>query len=356
MRNHPPHFPPNIDSDVEPVYSADGRRIAFRSEATILHYFDGNSWQRFSSFAITGSHDNGNALGPPWCSSDGSLMFNTGRQATWRMDGQGKWASGPFQSHYPNDMWSEGGERHPQVSPPHGCVTKSPESCVQDNLGTYWLTWKGHLYHAAPGHCVPVFSPGEANPFTTPQQLWQVFLDSQGNALIESFSRNSPDWYIVRARTPPPHTTIALKQPASDSFLASLDAHTTATVTFRAKLDDGPWQDAETDPVFLEHLPNGPHVLQVEATDDQLNTDPAPARVDLSVHVDPAMQMTELLAELSDADYDMRKRAVAALALQPVSMEAALRKARETASDEQQWWIDVALQEIEARDPVPANL
>jgi hypothetical protein len=53
------------------------------------------------------------------------------------------------------------------------------------------------------------------------------------------------------------------------------------------------------------------------------------------------------VAQLFAPDFSKREVAVDALARQPATALPALRKARETATDDQRWWIDATIQECE---------
>jgi HEAT repeat protein len=104
---------------------------------------------------------------------------------------------------------------------------------------------------------------------------------------------------------------------------------------------------SKTNSLSLDHLANGSHVLKVTAIDDQLNRDATPATATFEVKIDSAKQVALLIALLRHPDFERRKEAVQALARQPARAAPALQAARETANEEQRWWIDAALQEIE---------
>jgi len=80
--------------------------------------------------------------------------------------------------------------------------------------------------------------------------------------------------------------------------------------------------------------------------DDQLQMATA-GPVKFKTFIDVNLQLARLIAQLSSPDYELRKAAVLALARQPVTARAALKKSRIKADEPTQWWIAAALQEIE---------
>jgi hypothetical protein len=346
LRNDPPHFLANDWFLHDPQYSPDGKRIACRSGVIQIDYYDGTKWQSLERNQITGEK-NVSALGPPWFDPSGKLCITMRNRMTWQMDDAGKWSQIAFQSHFPDDIWSEGPSGEPHPAPPDGCVTSQPQSIVVDNLGFFWLTWNGGLYRCMPGLCVNVFGPDEINPFHAMHLLRHVFVDPNGNAFLETASATM-ELFMIRPKSPPPKTRIVMSRKSADSFTARFDSQTGQPVTFQWQLDEGPLQLSKDPTLSLDHLSNGPHILKVTAIDGQLNTDPAPAVAKFEIKIDSASQMALLIAQLADPDFDKRKEAVQDLARQPAAtVMPALQAARETANDDQRWWIDAALQEIE---------
>ncbi len=269
------------------------------------------------------------------------------------MDEAGKWTEVPYVSHFPADIWSEDQNRSNHPVAPEGSVTDKPDSIVVDNQGTTWMTWQGALYKCADGLCVSVFGPDEINPFRASRQLREVFVDSRGNTFVLSASA-AMNRFMIKPKSSAPHTTIALKRRGEDSMTARFDPHSSGVVIFRWQLDDEPWQISKTDSVALDHLGNGAHVLKVVGLDDQLNADQVPATATFEIKIDSGKQLALLIAQLKDPDFDKRKEAIQALARQPAQAEPALKAARETANEDEQWWIDAALQEMEREKAVAA--
>ncbi len=353
LRDHPPHFPPNPLFAVDPQYGADGRRIAFRRDVGSILYYDGAAWQRFERRQITGKTDD-SALGPPWFDADGRLCVNLRDKTTRRRSDDGQWSEVPFQSRFPTDIWSEnsGNNRAVHPEPPEGCVTAEPDSIVQDNLGTYWLTWQGELYRAVPGHCAKVFVPGESSPFHTERKMRAVYVDNRGNALLGTTMAGTQN-FLLKPRSAPPRTTVAVVPIAADAVQVRFKVESALPVETRWQLDDGPWQVSRDNPLTLSGLANGKHRLRATSHDAELQAEGRPAETAFEIRIDPARQIADLVAGLADPDYARRKSSVDALALQPDLAVPALRAARQTADADRRWWIDATLGQIERTRNIP---
>jgi hypothetical protein len=353
LRDDLPHFLPGRMFDIDPQYTADRQRIAYRAGAAYVVYYDGSAWQRITYFQITGKNSD-SAVGPPWFDSAGHLRVNTRPKTSWSRDDAGKWSQVPFESRYPTDIWSENSNNHTEKpSPPEGCVTASPDSIVVDNLGTFWLTWQQALYKCIPGRCVKVFGADEINPFIVQRHLLQAFVDPRGNAFLLT-AGPAMNAFIVKPRSAPPRTVLVVAPVAQDSVRVRLRAAAGQPVEFRWRLDDGPWQSTDKDELPLDSLPAGGHRIAVSAVDAELQIETPPATASFEIKIDPDQQIAGFVAQLSDPDYDKRKAAVLALAMQPERAAAALHRAREMAGEETRWWIDAALQAIDNQKPAKA--
>ena len=346
-----------------PEYSPDHRRIAFREETRTYQvdkiwrsesfrnfwYYDGSLWRNININEIIGTTDEHSHLGPPWFDKDGLLCVNVkdGRdmKKTWRMDSAGKWVPVPFESHFPDDVWSEKPNPSPSNRPPipQGCVTDNPYSIVRDNHGVCWLTWQGGLYKAIPGKCVRVLRADEATPLKGRTYLREVYVDPAGNALINA-AQHTMVAFIVKSKSPPPHTRLELSRTSDDSVCVGILASSKDDLQFRWQLDDQDWKTTKESRIDLKGLPNGKHTLRISATDAELQSDAVPATATFTIHVDPELQLARFIKQLSDPDYDRRKEAIIALAMQPAAAEPALLKARKKANEDLKWWIDATLQ------------
>jgi hypothetical protein len=349
MGHQPPQFIENGTLDHQgPVYSPDLKRVAYRGGAAYIYYYDGTKWTHFGRWGITGNNQD-NAVGPPFFDNSGALLVNLRPHLSYRMDISGKWTQIPFHSLYPDDIWSEEGHHRGnpfRQTPPEGAITRNPDFCIKDNVGTWWLTWKGQLYRAVPGICVAEFGPDEVNPFTSHSLLNKVVVDKNGNALFPTGSETDP-FLMLRPKGHPPHTVVTLQRAGPDSFIAHLDPKTAGNAIFRWQLDNSDWQQGSNRDLSLDHLPNGTHTLSVLAMTQNLDIQVAPTVSTFETQIDASSQIDALILQLHDPDYDRRKAAVAALARQPDRALPALRQALANASGDNRWWLEVALQEVE---------
>ncbi len=76
---------------------------------------------------------------------------------------------------------------------------------------------------------------------------------------------------MLRPKGVAPSTRISMEKKGADAYVAHLDPQTSQPVSFRWRLDDSPWTVTKDVAITLDHQPNGAHVLQVTAVDDQLN-------------------------------------------------------------------------------------
>lgn len=67
-----------------------------------------------------------------------------------------------------------------------------------------------------------------------------------------------------------------------------------------------------------------------------------------TVEIDPQAQIQGMIKRLNDPDFTRREAAIVALKRQPAAAMKELKAARNLANEDQRWWIDAALQEIES--------
>ena len=331
-----------------PRYSTDKQRIAYRVPVfDYVHYFNGATWHIFRGSDITGWPGDHGHFNAPWFDARDMLCIsNRANNITWQCDENGKWSSVPYVAH-PSDNYDPIEKTKFRVDNlPEGCPIRNPHSIQTDNLGAFWFTKDANLYRCIGDQYVPVFAPAEVTPFNSDPDLLEVEVDSQGNAFIQILAAETRR-YLILAKRPAPHTTIALKRIDEDSLVATFDPHSDGIINFRWQLDDNEWNSTKSSAVTLHHLSNGPHIIRVVAIDDGLNMDSSPATAHCEIKINTDKQMALLIGQLTSPDYDLRKEAVQILSGEPKLSLPALLKAKTTANEEQLWWIEATLQEIE---------
>jgi hypothetical protein len=330
-----------------PSFSPDGR-ICYRDEWSQVRYFDGQKWLRWGRKEIEGT-DIPYLGSPAFFDHAGNVAVNIGGK-TWEFTEAKGWHMTDFEPGLGTDQERR---RRQSPAPPAGCDIGNPESIAQDRLGTYWLTYRGQLYRAISGLCLPQFSPHEHQPFIDSREVRKVLIDLEGNALLETYFHlysNVGEYVIVKARPPLPKTILRAIVTPSGAVEARFSTSNPGKVWFTWRVDDGPWAaPTHKAQATLEWLPNGKHRIEAEAIDERLQIAPTPTAALVEIHVDPREQISALINRLRDPDYSVRNAAVAALAHQPALALPLLRSAREKADTDQRWWIDAAIQQIEER-------
>ncbi len=183
--------------------------------------------------------------------------------------------------------------------PPPGAPTNQPESAAVDPDGVYWCTWQGNLFRCREGWCVPVFRPGQTQPFVDRRRLDSVLIDARGNVFVYTDER--PAYVVLTPPAPPPRTTLSLAPampgaPADrvEVRLGSDAGPLEGKVRFDWRIDNGAWQlvaaDVSPASVVLEGLPGGAHRFEARSLDAYLQTDAAPATLAFEVRADPQAQ------------------------------------------------------------------
>ena len=345
-KGHPVHFQYRWGARY-PSYSSDKLRIAYINWEGV-HFYNGSIWRLFRATDITGWPGDC-VFNPPWFDEKGTLCVSGQvNNLTWQYDESGRWASVPYVAH-PSDPYDPPEKPKFAVSDLQKAIAARFANTVRaDNLGGSWCTGAGNLYHCIGDKWVSVFEPGEITPFNANPAIFDADVDSRGNAFLNVFAGETHR-YLILAKYPAPQTTIALKQVDEDSYIATFDPHSDGVINFRWQLDDDEWNATESPTITLHHLTNGPHTIRAIATDDQLNMDASAAVAHCEIKIDAAKQIALLIAQLTSPDYDLRKEAVQILAREPTLSQPALLTAKMTATEDQLWWIEVTLQEIERK-------
>jgi hypothetical protein len=335
-----------------PSFSPDGR-ILFRNSWWKVNYFDGKSWRSWGREEITGEKTFP-LDGPPFFDRAGNAAVNISG-GTWEFTEEKGWHTKTFEAGFGDNAVVD---RSHAVDPPHDCPIQKPDSIVRDNQGASWLTYQNQLYKALLGLCVPQFAKAERQPFADGRRLTEALVDRAGNLFLRTDHPDiagETDYVILAPRGPLPETRLTVHRESADTFTAQYSATATGSTWFVWRLDGGPWSAPRHEPqVRFQWLPDGKHRLEMAVVDDRLQIDPSPAVATLEVQIDPARQVAALIAALTGNQTADREAAVAALARQPARALPALKAARAAASDDQQWWIDVAIQQIEEQQRKPA--
>jgi hypothetical protein len=342
-----------------PRFGPDGQICYLTTQGGVIEFFDGHAWRRWNAEAVTG-RDHEGFEGAPFFNRAGQLSVDENHRTLACVDGS-HWQETAFEPG-PADFDALARLRHP-VLPRDMQLPIGSEGRALDNDGMWWLTGQGVLYRARGAFCVPVFKPGEFQPYLDGRGLGGAFVDANGNTFLSSDDINSGEYVILAPPGPPPRTMLAaVTSPGAGNGPAPPDQvsiHVTTTAgpvtgkfRFLWRLDEGPWtplaEDGPTGTLTFDGLPGGAHRLEARSFDPALQTDVVPAGLTWEIHLDPQAQVVGYVKELGDPDYARRKAAIAALARQPDRAIPALQTARlKTNDDNRRWWIDAALQQIE---------
>ncbi|HEV2247024.1 MAG TPA: hypothetical protein VGW37_10280, partial [Terriglobia bacterium] len=337
------------DDRMKPIYGPRSQ-IVYNGACQGINYFDGNDWHLWNRPGVPG--DTGYFFdGPPFFDVAGNLAVNIHQKTReWRRDLG--WQLIPYEPHSGHIV--NFFRPSPAGTPPAGCASEESSSLSLDPLGRFWWTWNGSLYEGIPGMCRKALAASEPQPFIDGRLLRRVLTDSRGNILLETISAggNIGEYTVLYSSGQLPHTTIHLAKLSSDSVRAEFQTSISAGVVFAWRLDGGDWSAPEKQGrVMLHSLAGGEHRLEAVSIDSRLQTDAVPTSADFHIGVTPQQQIPALISRLENAQTDDdRKAAVEALARQPASaVLPVLKAARARASEDRQWWIDAAIQEVMQR-------
>lgn len=318
-------------TDLQISFSGDGRVVLREMvpDYNAIVYFDGQSWRKWLQKDVPSGYPQFDDHGIPVIHADDNV---------WQFDGIGGWLSHP----------------DPARVPPLPVSYRIPEKIqmlaspawriVADNDGGFWFTLQGQLFRARAGLRIAVLGRNEA-AFCDDRSVRAAAVDRDGNVFLMTNYGSDCVWL------PPPRprpTTAMQTSIRGDSFQARLEAHGTGKHWFVWRLDDGNWSDATSQSeIILDFLPNGSHTFEARAIDDFLQVDPGAARTAFSVAVNRKNQVATEIIALSDKDFAGRNQAIIGLSKQPELALPALRQRRAKATDDERWWIDAAIQEVE---------
>ena len=308
------------------VFSGDGRAALWSDAPNNLNYFDGLQWKRWPKAAV--------ADGPLHFDGKGRLSITRNLQVQ-SLEGE-NWITSeqkaePKSSEKPPPRYSYHlGGRNP------GYV---------DEEGVTWFTRDHRLYRRRGSLEVAVFKSDEINPFSDGRTIQNVTLDGHGNAFL--CTNHRLECVLVKPNPPLPETTmkVAVNEDITRIQLAAVGPH---KHWFQWRLDGADWCDpSEDDHIELQPLANGQYRFEARAMDERLQLDPTPATAVFKVAVDGQQQINRALAELESSEGAAREKAVRTLVRHSQFALPLLRERRVKARDDERWWIDATIQEIE---------
>ena len=342
LQRHPDF---QVEADwLSPRYSKDGR-ITFSHPRERLHYFDGKEWSSADGLLTTVGDFRAEIR--PFFNRLGRLAWNYRSDfglVTRELHEEEGWQDGRFEDNPKEPRWR--GEKEPPL--PRGAVSGKPSSQTQDRLGSTWFVMNHQLYRALPGVCVPIFQEGEPNPFVDNRSLDQAFIAPNGEIFLLTDRYHRGEYLHMKFDAPLPDTKARIETATGGSAEIDVESSIPAGAWFRWRLGSGNWSDPVQDrSISLKGLPSGEAQCEIVALDQWLRADPTPAILKIANKIPEAARLSDLIGELSSPDLDKREAAVRTLASHPETALPALNAARATATEENIWWIDAALQEAE---------
>jgi hypothetical protein len=299
-----------------------------------IFYFDSKQWLHWSAKNVVGEET-------PYFSNvtfDGGLFTLGNYDGVWQyIEGKG-WQKGEGKA------LSERTAREEQSLPEY-CVTQHPDSSAQDRFGIFWFTYNRCLYHAGYGLCLPVFQPDEVSPVVQGFRAGEALIDPKGNAFV-----GREDYLMIPPKTPPPELRLGDRRVEGNRVIVTCSDQADSGISYVARWDDGDWGQPAKGPEFtVGPLPDGEHMVTVFALDQNLQASPIPDTFKVTIN-HGAETVQSALEALQSADLDARKMAVKSLVAKGKDCLVPLRELRKTAGPDIQWWIDAAIQQIEATD------
>lgn len=329
---------PNHNSGNLPLFSGDGR-ITYADNMEVLLY-DGHTWRHWKARDILPGYPYGNLPYPPHFGADGLLGIVLEDQL-W------EWT--------PAGGWQQAGKQKPEkyVDPvPPGGPRGLWAVPAVDSQGEKWFVWQGAVYTAAQGLWVKQDAlSGPGSPFWDGRNLEDVLRDPAGRLFFVTRPNGFYDFVVWSPPNPggPPAPRLRVTPLAADSVALHFVAQGHGPHWFLWRLNGGEWSAPQrADSVTLSDLAHGDYRVEAQTLDARLQASARPSAAVFTIRVATAPQVAQWVQTLLTGSDEAREAAVRGLVKQTDLALPALQAARAGASENARWWIDAALQQIEA--------
>jgi len=319
---------------------AGDRRVCYREDTGVfLEYYDGKSWRVWKDKPVC-------YLRPSFDKAGQLTGVDNGPR--WSFDGN-EWKKEAEQpSPAPKDDTSK---LTPLKINSTTTYNYDYDRVKHDEMGNAWLAENHRLYGFRRGLLAPVFAENEADPFCDGRRIRKAVNDGAGNVFFDSDAYGE---CLLLHFGKPPRTKVqgTLKV---DSLAIKLSTDALPARWFEWRLDQSNWsKSTEQRDLAFSFLPNGKHVFEARGISARFQVDPKGAKYEFRVLVDREKQVAYALRSLHDGDFGEREKAVLILASQPGLAREQLQTLRQTASSDETWWIDAAIQEIDRASKSPS--
>ncbi|MFA6244642.1 MAG: hypothetical protein WC655_27105, partial [Candidatus Hydrogenedentales bacterium] len=357
-------FQLNEEYAFQPVFGPK-QQIAFleNSEDNKIHYFDGSGWHEYDRGIVKTTGRTRSRL--EWVYFDNDNRLSVKGHTENNETGEYK---DLLMTRNDDDTWtSADGPAPTPMQPPSRMLRERADYPVQKDgeyinyaaaidardILWYWYTKDGQLIRGGLGAEAPQFPPGEAHPFRTIENIWRANIDLAGNVWF--LANSAREMYVVTPREPAVDTQATVTKENVDTVRIAMAAPNSAEPRYVWRMDGGAWSIPQKDAeVRMARLSGGEHTFEAFAVDEYLTPDATSAIAKFTIDIDTGQQIAGWIEQLSSPDYDVRGNAVKALQQRPEESLKALREARPKAPESAQWWIDVAIQQVEKELKAPA--